>query len=126
MSKTPEPASPLPWRIKESKDPHAVLDWHLWDAQSCWMTNGLLPEDAAYIVHACNAYPGLVEERDSLKSQIATAHQSKRREQIEAKERRQEQRKQLRAVIAERDAALSELRKALAVAQEDPIDERAT
>ena len=67
---TPQPATPLPWELDENGD-------LIGDEGSIYIgqidpTSGPYPLDtnAAYIVAACNAYPGLVEENKRLREAL--------------------------------------------------------
>ena len=62
---TAKPATPLPWEM--TRDSYAVM--RIWGADgydvACTKGDGSIPikgryDNAAYIVHACNAYPELV------------------------------------------------------------------
>lgn len=55
---TTEPATPLPWIVNQRNRIIAAADYRA--IANC--VHGINAEqDAAYIVHACNAYPRLVE-----------------------------------------------------------------
>lgn len=72
MTETLKPGTPLPWRVRDD-----VGSWATWisgDADKAdiaevgegWPASEMADaeKDAAYIVEACNAYPGLIEGRD--------------------------------------------------------------
>ena len=74
----PEPASPLPWvgergRIGFGERSETVASRPQFDRERI---TAHWPADATYIVHACNAYPGLVAKEEQRKQfMIALRHQ---------------------------------------------------
>ncbi len=76
----PTPASPLPYHVEhDDSGGVSMLVIHSCDDEAEWIVY-IGPDDcddakrdAAYIVHACNAYPELVEERDQLLGDVAAA-----------------------------------------------------
>ena len=63
----PKPATPLPWTYRE--DTYQPNWWQIWtyDGGMGTVAEAIGSEtNAAYIVAACNAYPGLLAERAKL------------------------------------------------------------
>jgi hypothetical protein len=69
MSKIMEGISPLPWKVS-GKQTIRGIDGS-WVAKTFWNRG---PETAAYIVHAANLYPELVEALEGAETQIQYLH----------------------------------------------------
>jgi hypothetical protein len=74
-----EPGTPLPWRVRDDVVSSATwLSAENDTVDLACVGEGWPPseelcaeQDAAYIVHACNAYPALVEQADALEEALA-------------------------------------------------------
>ena len=69
-----KPATPLPWR-NERSDQGELCIYHQWDnagtrQRISTMENVDGQQNAAYIVHACNAYPQLVADREEMREYL--------------------------------------------------------
>ena len=68
-TKQAAPATPLPWKLCGiNKDEFGSLNLNTGD----FAGGGYTPQDAAYIVEACNAYPRLMAEREQLVAALKT------------------------------------------------------
>jgi hypothetical protein len=64
-----KPASPLPWRVSEC-DVDAVVGADGVRLMQCSSYRRGGPQNARYIVEACNAYPALVAAREQLTASL--------------------------------------------------------